>query len=51
MTIESNIGKEAREIDQLSIKEKMKISRATFNKFLGAISIYILIMTLFSFTL
>jgi hypothetical protein len=51
MTIECSIGKEAREIDQLPIKEKMKISKSTFNKFLGAIAIYVLVMTLFSFIL
>ena len=51
MTSAYNIGKEAREIDQLPIKEKMKISKSTFNKFIGAIAIYFLVMTLFSFTL
>jgi hypothetical protein len=51
MATECNIGKEAKEIDRLPIKEKMKISKATFHKFLGAVMIYILVMILFSFTL
>jgi hypothetical protein len=51
MTTECNIGKEAKEIDRLPIKEKMKISKNTLHKFLGAIGIYFLVMTLFFFTL
>jgi len=51
MTIECKIGEEAREIDNLSVKERMKISKSSIYKFFGAIMIYFLIMGMFSVVL
>ena len=51
MTIECKIGEEAREIDSLSIKERMKVSKGSIYKFFGAIMLYFLIMGVFSLVL
>ena len=48
MKTEWDIGKEAKKIDELSFREKMKISKMTFSKLVGAILFYILIMSIFS---
>ena len=51
MAFEYKIGEEAREIDNLSMKERMKISKTSIYKFFGAIMIYFVIMILFSLVL
>jgi len=45
------IGKEAKELDELTIFERMKISKTAIKKIFGAIIVYITIMTLFFFFL
>jgi len=44
-----NIGKKARDLDQKSIKERMKIDKRAAIRIIVALIVYILIMTLFYF--
>lgn len=46
-----NIGKKARDLDQKSIKERMKIDKRAAIRIIIALIVYILIMTLFYFFL
>lgn len=46
-----NIGKKARDLDQKSIKERMKIDKSAAIRIIIALIVYILIMTLFYFFL
>jgi hypothetical protein len=45
------IGKEAKELDQKSIVERIKIEKRSIKKIIGALFIYSIIMILFSFFL
>ncbi|MFX1498452.1 MAG: hypothetical protein ACFFBH_13075 [Promethearchaeota archaeon] len=45
------IGKEAQELDEQSITERMKINKASLKKIFGAMLVYLVIMTLFFFVL
>jgi hypothetical protein len=47
----STIGKEAQELDDRSISERMKLNKTSIKKIFGAIIVYITIMTLFFFFL
>lgn len=46
-----NIGKEARDLDQKSIKERMKIDKRSGIQIIIALLFYVLVMTLFYFFL
>lgn len=46
-----NIGKEARALDQKSVKERMKIEKRSGIQILIALLFYVLVMTLFYFFL
>ncbi|MFX0032091.1 MAG: hypothetical protein ACFE8E_06650 [Candidatus Hodarchaeota archaeon] len=45
------IGKEAQELDEKTIFERMKINKKSIKKLFGAVIVYIAIMTLFFFLL
>ncbi|MFX1233214.1 MAG: hypothetical protein ACFFBY_01540 [Promethearchaeota archaeon] len=45
------IGKEAQELDEKSISERIRINKTSFRKIFGAIIVYVAIMTLFFFVL
>ncbi|MHA1725660.1 MAG: hypothetical protein ACTSXH_12640 [Promethearchaeota archaeon] len=42
------IGKEAKELDEKSFKERMKIDKDSLTKIIGALLIYLFVMLLFS---
>lgn len=45
------IGKEAQELDEQSISERMKLNKTSLKKIFGAMLVYMAIMTLFFFVL
>ena len=51
MTIDFEIGKEARQLDEKPIKERMRVEKSSISKICIAVFCYSLVMILFNFLL